>query len=45
MPEIELVDIKDKHKRKRMTGHFSDTLLKEMKNTLIDGSSNNIISK
>ncbi|WP_377713095.1 replication restart helicase PriA [Pseudofulvibacter geojedonensis] len=28
MPAIELVDIKDKHKRKRMTGHFSDVMLK-----------------
>ncbi|AWA31188.1 primosomal protein N' [Flavobacterium magnum] len=27
MPEIELVDIKDKYFRKRMTGHFSDTLI------------------
>ncbi|WP_417351103.1 replication restart helicase PriA [Flavobacterium alkalisoli] len=25
-PEIVLVDLKDKYKRKRMTGHFSDTL-------------------
>jgi primosomal protein N' (replication factor Y) len=24
MPEIELVDLKDKYFRKRMTGHFSD---------------------
>ena len=30
MPEIELVDIKDKHKRKRMKGHFSDRLIEEM---------------
>ncbi|MES2239276.1 MAG: primosomal protein N' [Bacteroidota bacterium] len=27
MPEIELVDIKDKYFRKRMTGHFSDVLI------------------
>ncbi len=27
MPEINLVDIKTKHKKKQMTGHFSDTLL------------------
>ena len=26
MPDIELVDLKDKYFRKRMTGHFSDTL-------------------
>jgi len=37
MPDIELVDIKDKHKRKRMTGHFSDTLIEEMEATLKDG--------
>lgn len=34
MPEIELVDIKDKHKRKRMKGHFSDRLIEEMTATL-----------
>ncbi len=34
MPEIELVDIKDKHKRKRMKGHFSDRLIAEMTETL-----------
>lgn len=27
MPEIELVDIKEKHRKKRMNGHFSDRLL------------------
>ncbi|WP_306352415.1 primosomal protein N' [Flavobacterium sp. '19STA2R22 D10 B1'] len=27
MPEIELVDLKDKYKRKKMSGHFSDTLI------------------
>ena len=37
MPEIELVDIKDKLKRKRMTGHFSDRLLEEMTETLKAG--------
>lgn len=37
MPDIELVDIKDKHKRKRMTGHFSDRLIDEMTETLNDG--------
>jgi primosomal protein N' (replication factor Y) len=30
MPKIELVDLKDKYFRKRMSGHFSDTLLEEM---------------
>jgi primosomal protein N' (replication factor Y) (superfamily II helicase) len=34
MPKIELVDIKDKHKRKRMKGHFSDILIEEMTETL-----------
>ncbi|MDA7559224.1 primosomal protein N', partial [Flavobacteriaceae bacterium] len=33
-PEIQLVDLKDKYKRKLMTGHFSDYLLEEIKNTL-----------
>ncbi|PWK17977.1 replication restart helicase PriA [Xanthomarina spongicola] len=37
MPDIELVDIKDKQKRKRMTGHFSDRLIEEMTETLKDG--------
>lgn len=27
LPEIELVDIKEKHRKKRMTGHFSDRLI------------------
>ena len=30
MPEIELVDIKEKTRKKRMKGHFSDRLLEEM---------------
>lgn len=37
MPDIELVDIKDKQKRKRMTGHFSDRLIEEMTSTLKEG--------
>ncbi|MCB0446711.1 MAG: primosomal protein N', partial [Gelidibacter sp.] len=37
MPEMELVDIKDKHKRKRMQGHFSDRLIEEMTEALQDG--------
>src|SRR5690606_30750528 len=32
-----LVDIKDKHKRKRMNGHFSDRLIEEMTETLKAG--------
>ena len=34
MPDIELVDIKDKHKRKRMNGHFSDRLIEEITEAL-----------
>lgn len=34
MPEIELVDIKEKHRKKLMTGHFSDRLLEEINLTL-----------
>ena len=34
MPTIELVDIKEKHKKKKMTGHFSDRLLEEIKISL-----------
>lgn len=34
MPEIVLVDLKDKHFRKRMTGHFSDLLTEEIAEAL-----------
>lgn len=34
MPEIELVDIKEKNRKKQMTGHFSDKLLEEMREVL-----------
>lgn len=34
MPEIILVDLKDKHFRKRMTGHFSDLLMEEISEAL-----------
>ncbi len=37
MPDIELVDIKDKLKKKRMKGHFSDRLIEEMTETLKQG--------
>lgn len=37
MPDIQLVDIKDKHKRKRMNGHFSDKLIEEMEEVLEEG--------
>jgi len=34
MPEIELVDIKEKHRKKQMTKHFSDRLLEEINEAL-----------
>lgn len=34
MPDIELVDIKEKNRKKQMTGHFSDRLLEEMREVL-----------
>ncbi|MGJ5641422.1 replication restart helicase PriA [Formosa sp. S-31] len=37
MPDIELVDIKEKHKKKLMKGHFSDRLMEAMAETLEDG--------
>lgn len=37
MPDIELVDLADKYKRKRMKGHFSDRLIVEMNETLEEG--------
>lgn len=37
MPEIELVDIKEKNRKKQMTGHFSDRLLEEMHDVLKNG--------
>src|SRR5690606_10303530 len=37
MPEIELVDLKVQRKKRLMTGHFSDRLLKEMTETLKEG--------
>jgi len=37
MPEIELVDLKDKYKRKLMKGHFSDTLIEEINDALDEG--------
>lgn len=38
MPEIELVDLKDKYFRKKMSGHFSDTLIEEITLALSEGS-------
>ena len=37
MPDVELVDIKDKQKKKLMKGHFSDRLILEMTETLQEG--------
>jgi len=34
MPEMELVDIKEQHRKKRMKGHFSERLLEEISETL-----------
>ncbi len=34
MPEINLVDVKTKYKKKKMTGHFSDTLLEAIREAL-----------
>jgi len=34
MPEIELVDLKDKYFRKKMNGHFSDTLIEDITTAL-----------
>lgn len=33
-PDIEIVDIKTKHKKKKMTGHFSDRMLEEITEAL-----------
>jgi len=37
LPEIYLVDLKDKYKRKKMNGHFSDDLLEAMAEVLSKG--------
>lgn len=37
MPEINLVDIKEKQRKREMTGHFSDTLLRAITDTLKEG--------
>ena len=36
LPEIELVDIKEKHRKKRMKGHFSDRLLEMITDALAE---------
>ncbi|GIM54100.1 replication restart helicase PriA [Capnocytophaga cynodegmi] len=38
VPDIEIIDIKDKHFRKQMTGHFSDVLIEEIGKTLQNGN-------
>ena len=37
MPEIQLVDIKEKRRKRLMTGYFSDTLLRNITDTLEEG--------
>ncbi|GIM50443.1 replication restart helicase PriA [Capnocytophaga stomatis] len=37
-PDIEIIDMKDKRHRKQITGHFSDVLIKEIKQTLQQGN-------
>ena len=34
MPEVEVVDIKTAHRKKRMTGHFSDRMIEEIRESL-----------
>ena len=34
LPNIQLVDIKEKHRKREMSGHFSDTLLKQIQEEL-----------
>jgi len=36
-PEIVLIDLKDKYKRKQMTGHFSDLMIDSIAETLANG--------
>ncbi|MEL1244299.1 primosomal protein N' [Flavobacterium sp. DGU11] len=36
-PEILLIDLKDKYKRKQMTGHFSDMMIEAITETLANG--------
>ncbi len=36
LPKVEVVDLKEKQKRKLMTGHFSDTLIEAIRKTLED---------
>ncbi|MEQ6123947.1 primosomal protein N' [Pseudotenacibaculum sp. MALMAid0570] len=34
LPTIELIDIKEKHRKREMNGHFSDTLIKQVQEAL-----------
>jgi primosomal protein N' (replication factor Y) len=36
-PKVELIDLKDQNRKQKMTGHFSDTLLKAIESTLKEG--------
>ncbi|WP_019038162.1 replication restart helicase PriA [Psychroflexus tropicus] len=36
-PKVELVDLKDQQRKQKMTGHFSETLLKAIESTLKEG--------
>ncbi|HET8885081.1 MAG TPA: primosomal protein N' [Salinimicrobium sp.] len=37
LPQVEIVDIKEKYRKKQMNGHFSDRLLEEIRTTLSQG--------
>ncbi|OIQ22872.1 primosomal protein N' [Lacinutrix sp. MedPE-SW] len=37
LPDIEIVDIADKYKKKKMKGHFSDRMIEEINETLQEG--------
>lgn len=37
LPEIELIDLTQKYKRKQMIGHFSDKMIDEIRNKLANG--------
>ena len=36
-PKVELVDLKDQQRKQKMTGHFSETLIKAIESTLKEG--------
>jgi primosomal protein N' (replication factor Y) len=45
LPEVILVDLKDKYFRKKMTGHFSDTLLESIADSTFFGRASYFISE